>query len=852
MREVKTPARPGDMVGAFDNSAEYEQVQAALKQSEARFRGLTELSSDWYWEQDEHYRFLKLHGEYVSMTGLPEDAYVGLTRWEIDTVNMTELDWQAHRADLKARKTFRDFEICRINPEGTKYWISVSGAPIVDDQGVFRGYRGVGRNITDRRRLDAELQDTGEKLERYSQLLQLTLDNMGQGICKMEPDGHISIFNQKALELLDLPKSLMAAQPSRADVARFQLGRGDFIEEPALAGALTQRYVVGDDIPSPGNYTRKTRTGTTIEVRTTSTPDGGFVRTYTDVSSYIDTQAALRQSESRFRALVELSSDWYWEQDADFRFIRFDGDWRNAGLPHEHSDGKTRREMGALNLTDADWAAHQAVLDAHETFRYFEVKRAAPDGTTYWVSVSGGPIFDAAGKFTGYRGVGSNITERKRTEDQIERLAFYDVLTELPNRRMLIERLNQAMIASTRSQQYAALLFIDLDNFKTLNDTHGHDMGDQLLQRVAARLRASVREVDTVARLGGDEFVVMIEELSHDEAYSAAQVKMVAEKIIVSLNHVYALPGQAHHSTPSIGITLFLGARDSSDELLKRADIAMYQAKAAGRNTVRFFDPAMQAAAAARSELEVALRQGIPRDELVLYYQPVVDVDRVTTGVEALVRWQHPALGLILPGEFIELAEQTGLILPLGRWVLRAACMQLVAWAARPDRALLTMAVNVSERQIRQPDFVAEVLEVVTQTGANPYRLKLEITESLLLTDTEDIIVKMAQLKAQGVSFSLDDFGTGYSSLSYLKRLPLDQLKIDQSFVRDVLTDPNDAVIALMILALAISLGLDVVAEGVESEGQLAFLTGSGCKAFQGYLFSRPVPLSILEATLGK
>jgi diguanylate cyclase (GGDEF)-like protein/PAS domain S-box-containing protein len=840
----------GGLVRTFADVTEFVQIQTALAASESRFRSLTELSSDWYWEQDEHYRFLRVEGDYASRYGLPQSAHVGLMRWDIETLNLTGDDWQAHRDILDARRVFRDFEMCRLDPSGQLHWVSVSGMPIFDDEGLFRGYRGVGRDITERKRMDAQFRKASEQLAHKSAQLQLTLDNMSQGISLMEPNGRMSIHNRKAIELLELPESLLASGPTLTEVLQFQRDRGDFKDTLELVSPFTKDIILHGKGDMLETYVRRTRTGKLIEVKSNPTPEGGMVRTYTDVSSYIDAQNAARESEARFRALAELSSDWYWEQDENFRFVRFDGDPLLEVLPYLVSVGKCRWDEPTLNLTESDWALHRADLEAHRVFRDFEIQRATPDGTCVWFSLSGAPIFDAGGRFTGYRGVGRDITERKQAETQIERLAFFDALTELPNRRMLIERLGQAMVSSTRSHQYAALLFIDLDNFKMLNDTHGHYMGDLLLQQVAARLRGSVREVDTVARLGGDEFVVMVEELSQDETQAAAQVKAVAEKILVALNQIYPLRGQEHHSTPSVGITLFLGQQETSDELLKRADVAMYQAKAAGRNTLRFFDPAMQAAVAMRAELEKDLRQCLLRDELVLYYQPVVDVDRVITGVEALVRWPHPVRGLVMPGEFIGLAEQSGLILSLGQWVLKTACEQLVAWAGQPETKDLTMSVNVSERQIRQADFVGKVCDALAQTGADPGLLKLEITESLLLTDAEDIIVKMSALKTIGVRFSLDDFGTGYSSLGYLKRLPIDQLKIDKSFVRDVLTDPNDAAIAQTILALAGSLGLQAVAEGVETEGQLKFLMQSGCRSFQGYYFGRPEPAPRMNALL--
>lgn len=556
----------------------------------------------------------------------------------------------------------------------------------------------------------------------------------------------------------------------------------------------------------------------------------------------------LQESEARFRSLTELSSDWYWEQDEEFRFVRVDGNLETANAVQPESFmGRTRWDSGVQGVSEAAWEAHRAALQAHEVFYDFEMQRQRSDGSVVWASISGTPIFDADGKFKGYRGTGRDISARKKAEADIERLAFFDSLTGLPNRRLLIDRLTKALDYSARHNSHGGLLFIDLDNFKVLNDTLGHHTGDELLKQVAQRLGKCVRSIDTVARLGGDEFVVMLEELGDQPAEAAAQAELVGKKVLSSLNQPFELGGQRHHSSPSIGVTLFYQNQLDVDELLKRADLAMYQAKAAGRNTLRFFDPVMQAAATERALIEADLRQGMTRGEFVLFYQPVVDDQRRMTGVEALVRWKHPQRGMVSPADFIPVAEHTGLILPLGYWVLQTACRQLVTWSQTPSTQRLSIAVNVSTRQFRQPEFSDQLLALMRETGANPYRLKLELTESLLLNDMDDAINKMTELRSIGVSFSLDDFGTGYSSLSYLKRLPLDQLKIDQSFVRDVLKDPNDAAIARTILNLASNLDLGVVAEGVETEGQHDFLIKSGCKAFQGYLFGRPVPVDQLE-----
>jgi diguanylate cyclase (GGDEF)-like protein/PAS domain S-box-containing protein len=477
-----------------------------------------------------------------------------------------------------------------------------------------------------------------------------------------------------------------------------------------------------------------------------------------------------------------------------------------------------------------------------------EIAEKRKDGQALIVEGHWTLVFDENNQPQSVLSIKTDISRRKAAEQEIQRLAFYDPLTKLPNRQLLMDRLQHAIVRHHRNRREGALLFIDLDNFKALNDTLGHDVGDLLLQQVAARLTTCVRESDTVARLGGDEFVVLLEGLSDNVAEATQQAGSVSEKILARLNQPYDFSGYVHYSTPSVGVTLLKGHEDNPREVLKRADLAMYQAKAAGRNSVAFFNPGMQAVATSRVEMEADLRESLQQNHFVLYYQPQVGHGDSLTGVEALIRWQHPKRGLVSPAEFIPLAEETGLISPLGQWVLKTACKQLAVWATRPETEHLEIAVNVSARQFRSPDFVEHVLNALEQTSANPYRLKLELTESLLVHNMEDTIVKMASLKEKGVGFSLDDFGTGYSSLAYLKQLPLDLLKIDRSFVRDVLTDPNDAAIARTIIALAQSLGLSVVAEGVETEAQREFLARYGCHSYQGFLFSRPLPPDQLES----
>ncbi len=462
------------------------------------------------------------------------------------------------------------------------------------------------------------------------------------------------------------------------------------------------------------------------------------------------------------------------------------------------------------------------------------------DGSVFPISLSVSEV--RSGGKVSFVGIVRDITQRKANEEEIRRLAYYDPLTELPNRRLLFDRLKQAKLTSARTGQHGALLFLDLDHFKELNDSLGHTYGDELLRNVATRLLDAVREGDSVARLGGDEYVVLIEALHTDMAEAALQAEGVAKKVMHALVQPYKLFGHDYQCTPSIGIALFLESHESQDDIIKKADAAMYQAKAAGRNAIRFFDEAMQQALAHRAQLDRELRRAVANGEFILHFQRQVGRDQQTLGAEALIRWQHPQRGLIGPGAFIELAEETGQIILIGTWVIREACRVLKTWELDATRREWTLAVNVSALQFAQSDFVEVVAHALTDFDFRPEKLKLELTESMVVGDIDGVIARMQAIRDLGVAFSLDDFGTGYSSLSHLKRLPLHQLKIDQSFVRDLSTDQNAQAIARAIIGMAISLGLYVIAEGVESSEQFAFLSSLGCHAFQGYLLGRPVP----------
>lgn len=558
-------------------------------------------------------------------------------------------------------------------------------------------------------------------------------------------------------------------------------------------------------------------------------------------------ELAQAQADLRIAAIAFDSQEGIFVTDPQGVILRVNHSFTDiTGYPAEEAIGQT---PALLKSGRHDAHFYQKMRDTvnHTGGWHGEVWNRRKNGTIFpeWLTITAVKTDD--GTVTHYVSTLTDITQRKAAEEEIRHLAYYDALTQLPNRRLLLDRLQHALLNSRRTGRQAALMFIDLDHFKLINDTQGHDKGDILLQEVAQRLLQTVRANDTVARLGGDEFVVLLEDLSPEVDEAAAEATVVAEKVLDAVAQAWMLDGNEIKSSCSIGVVLFTDSNASAEDLMKHADLAMYQAKESGRNTVRFFNPQMHESIVKRVALEKDLRTGLERQQLFLLYQAQVNTHGHILGAEALVRWNHPRHGLVSPNEFIPLAEDSGLILPLGQWVLHAACEQLARWAQEPTHAHLTLAVNVSGRQLRQPDFVQQVLDTLKKTGAPPQLLKLELTESLLLDNPQDAITKMMALKKHGVGFSLDDFGTGYSSLAYLRRLPLSQLKIDGSFVRDLVSEPRAVAIVRTIVTLADSLGLQVIAEGVETQEQRESLAHNGCHTYQGYLFSRPGTVQELE-----
>ncbi|MFN4349857.1 MAG: EAL domain-containing protein [Hylemonella sp.] len=571
---------------------------------------------------------------------------------------------------------------------------------------------------------------------------------------------------------------------------------------------------------------------------------GDLVQTFNTMVHAQDMQRQhLQESETRFRSLAEMSTDWYWEQDTHYRFSLM-----SRGLDKTGVDtylGWTRWEMPIVGVSNEQWAEHRALLDRREPFRNFIYQVRTMQGELRTFSISGVPMFDTQGLFTGYRGIGSDITDRQSAEQRIEYLAYHDALTGLPNRLLVQDRFEQAMAQAERSLTKVALVYLDLDNFKTINDTLGHAAGDEFLKEVARRLRSCVRDSDTISRQGGDEFLLVLRDLPDTETVST-----VAIKILERLQEPLSLDAQELASSASIGVAIAPDDGRDFETLRKKADLAMYRSKESGRNTYHFFDPTMDAEAGEHLLMRNGLRRALERQEFVLYYQPQYDLNSGRLiGVEALIRWLHPELGLVAPGRFIGVAEESGLIVPIGDWVLHQACGQAVLWQ-QAGLPALTMSVNLSAIQFKRGNVQQSVSRALAESGLAPQLLELELTESILLQSVESVLASVRQLKQMGVKLAIDDFGTGYSSLSYLKRLDIDQLKIDQSFVRDLSTDPDDEAIVRAIIQMARSLNLKTIAEGVETEDIRSRLQAFGCDAAQGYLYSPPVPAHDIERLL--
>ena len=663
-------------------------------------------------------------------------------------------------------------------------------------------------------------------------------DHLESGLVIYGPDDRVVFCNRRFRAIYAEVADLLVPGTAYADIARAYFRRG-FEERTGLSEEeYVRSRVEKHKNPDEGDYEFQHGDKYWLLVSDRKTGDGGVIGFRVDITARKRAQFELAASEARFRSLLEMSSDWYWEQDQEYRFTMMSQGPRALGEEPQQVLGRKRWEINYGGLGMEEWDAHRRQLDARQPFRGLDFTFTRPNGEERWVSVSGEPTFDAAGAFTGYRGTGTDITERKRYEAKIRELAEYDFLTGLPNRNLLAARFSFAARSSQRSGKPMALIFIDLDRFKTVNDSLGHHIGDRLLRQIATRLQHVVRATDTVCRHGGDEFLVLLPDVG-EAAYAAR----IAEEVARELTRPYDIDGYELVVTPSIGISTYPADGTELPVLIRNADAAMYHSKSMGRNQYSFFKEEMNAKISERLALENGMRRALARQEFFVEYQPVFDIRGARTsaypivGAEALLRWRHPELGVVPPARFLPIAEDSGLILEIGEWVIREACRQASAWR-EAGLARIPVRVNLSGIQLRQKNLLDILLRAMNDNALVASNLELEVTESVLLSEVEMASGILESLSKQGLKLAIDDFGTGYSNLSYLKRLPIDKLKIDKSFIRDLSFDPSDAALTQVIIGLAKSLKLKVVAEGVETAGQLAFLRANGCDEAQGFFFA--------------
>ncbi|MGE5386035.1 MAG: EAL domain-containing protein [Betaproteobacteria bacterium] len=750
-----------------------------------------------------------------------------------------------------------DAEIVR--PDGTRRWVVSRGQATTDAGGTVVALHGTVQDITERKRITEELEKHRDHLEQLvarrttalrqaNRALALRAEEIADlyhhapcGYHCLDANGRFVSINDTELVWLGYSREEVIG---KLQVEKILAPQSRLVFHESFPRFKVSGHVEGLEL----DFLRKDGSVLPVLLSATAVYDegGNFLQSRTTLVDITERKRV--EEQLRVAAVAFQSRDGMVVTDSHGVILQVNRSFSEVtGYSAEEAIGQT---PALLRSGRHDAGFYRTMWEAirREGFWQGKIWNRRKDGGVYpeWLSISA--IRDANGQITHYFGEFADISEPREAERKILELAFYDPLTGLPNRRLLLDRLHQAVNGSIRNNCFGALLLLDLDHFKTLNDTRGHDTGDHLLIEVAQRLREVLRDTDTAARLGGDEFVVLLENMGGDQVSAANTAEAIADKIRTSLRLPFLLEGLASHIGASIGITLFHTATESVENLLKQADLALYQAKDAGRDTIRFYNPEMQAAVDARAALEAGLRRALAEQELILFYQPQVDAEGRLIGAEALLRWQIPNERMVPPGEFIPVAEASGLIVPIGSWVLATACRQIALWSKSAATRNLRVAVNISAEQFRQPDFVAQVSTALSASGADPTRLKLELTESSLIENMESVIFTMQTLRAKGIGFSMDDFGTGYSSLANLKRLPLEQLKIDQSFVRDIPADPDDCAIAHAIIALGQSLHLHVIAEGVETQAQRDFLASHGCRAYQGYLFGRPGPAEEIAA----
>lgn len=802
------------MFASSRDITERKHFEAGLQ----RYKRVLETAIDGFWLTDIQGNLLEANEAYAQMSGYTADELTHMHISQLDA-NENPEEVQAHIANLM-NHGYERFETRHRRKDGQVLDIEIAATIVPESNQIFVFCR----DISERHKMET-------KLKRYKAAV---VDAAMDGFWLADMQGNLLEANEAYAQISGYTvEELTRMHISQIDVSgwleNLQTHIAKFMEQGCDRFETRHRRKDGQVLD--------------IEISVTPMPESGHLFVF----SRNITERKQSEDALRIAAVAFETHDAILISDTRANIIRVNQAFTDiTGYSQDEVIGKNPRIMSSGRQDKAFYIEMWQQL-LHTGSWAGEIWDKRKSGQIYpkWLTITA--VKNERQETTHFVAIFSDITARKQAEEEIRNLAFYDALTRLPNRRLFMDRFRAALTISTRRNDYGAILFIDLDRFKTLNDTLGHDYGDMLLIEVSARIKSCVREMDTVARLGGDEFVVLIEGISGEQEDASHNVGIIAEKIRETLAQPYKLKTHEHHSSPSIGISLYRGHEATVDELLQQADMAMYQAKTAGRNAVRFFDPVMQHNVATRAELENDLHHAIPLGQLQLHYQVQVDAEARPQGAEALLRWFHPQRGLVMPGQFIPIAEESSLILEIGHWVLEQACGQLAQWAVNERMRNLTLAVNVSAKQFAQPNFVDQVAGCLNSHGISPALLKLELTESLVLHDLNNTISKMHALKELGIKLSLDDFGTGYSSLSYLKQLPLDQIKIDQGFVQGIALDGNDALLVQTIIDLAGNFRLNVIAEGVETEGQLAFLKNRECAAFQGYLFGKALPVEELE-----
>lgn len=822
-----------------ERTCELQQEAAVRRESEQRFRQLAENISEVFWMTDlAKGQMLYVSPTYEQIWGKTVQSLYDSPHDWLDSIHSDDRPRVRQAALTKQATGIYDEEYRIIRPDGEVRWVHDKAFPVSNSDGVVYRIVGVAKDITERKQAEKEL-------AKSEQHFRAVMQSASDGIVTGTEAGLIEGWNAAAGRLFGYTEAEVVGQSITVLIPeRFRSFHNMGLTRVAAGG---EKRIIGKTVEVVGLHKNGSEIQLELSLAQWGTADGQhFNAIIRDISERKSAEEQLRIAAVAFETHEAILIT-----DAKANIIRTNRAFTEiTGYRPNEVLGKNPRILSSGRHDKVFYAAmwQQLLTTGSWTGEVWD-KRKSGEIYPKWLTITA--VKNNAGEAVEYVGIFSDITVRKKAEDEIHKLAFYDSLTGLPNRRLLNDRLQQIMASSGRTGRQGALLFLDLDNFKTLNDTLGHDIGDLLLQQVAKRLTICIREGDTVARLGGDEFVIVLENLSEHTLEAAMQAEIVGKKILAAIGNPYRLATYEYMCTPSIGMTLFSAhAEKRIDELLKYADIAMYQAKKAGRNTLCFFDPQMQHSINARVAIEDDLRKALELRQFKLHYQIQVDSLHRPFGAEALIRWMHPQRGLVPPGQFIQLAEETGLIMPIGQWVLETACAQIKAWQQHALTRDLMLSVNISATQFHRADFVAQVQVAIARYAIKPALLKLELTESLLLEGIEDTIATMNALNEIGVLISLDDFGTGYSSLQYLKRLPLSQLKIDRSFVRDITVDSSDKAIVSTIIAMAHSLGLDVIAEGVETEEQRQLLLDNGCTNYQGFLFGKPIPIEQFESLL--